>query len=223
MYLLCFWPGPGAGPTRIYPHHCRMAPTSKKIKIITSKPVVINVSPSIIVFFIVLLLAVVAVYYLSANSSIGTSSSPTPLSYIKNIIQGGDYRYARPPEPERTWSAPPDIRAAYVPPGTVPINIESRNIPETYQQMGIIKTADGSLLPLYGRRSGRATDYYNYYTRTDTANPVQIPVSAGRRDCTTDIGCSMLMDGDTVKVYGLGEGHVKLYGIGAPRYIPGLV
>jgi hypothetical protein len=216
-----------------------MAPTSKKIKIITSKPVVINVSPSIIVFFIVLLLAVVAVYYLSANSSIGTSSSPTPLSYIKNIIQGGDYRYARPPEPERTWSAPPDIRAAYVPPGTVPINIEThiagryssehltdaktRNIPETYQQMGIIKTGDGSLLPLYGRRSGRATDYYNYYTRTDTANPVQIPVSAGRRDCTTDIGCSMLMDGDTVKVYGLGEGHVKLYGIGAPRYIPGLV
>lgn len=199
---------------------------SKKLKIITNKPIVINVSPSILLFFIVLLLAVAVVFYYLRDGS-GTSASATqgatPLSYIKNIIQGGDYRYARPPEPERTWSAPPDIRGAYVPPGAVPINMEPRNIPETYQQMGLIKTTDGALLPLYGRRSGRATDYYNYYTRTDTANPVQVPVSAGRRDCTTDIGCSMLMDGDAVKVYGIGEGHVKLYGIGAPRYIPGLV
>ena len=197
---------------------------SKKLKIITNKPVVINVSPSILLFFIVLLLAVAVVfYYLSAGASTSATQGATPLSYIKNIIQGGDYRYARPPEPERTWSAPPDIRGAYVPPGAVPINMEPRNIPETYQQMGLIKTSDGALLPLYGRRSGRATDYYNYYTRTDTANPVQVPVSAGRRDCTTDIGCSMLMDGDAVKVYGIGEGHLKLYGIGAPRYIPGLV
>ena len=197
---------------------------SKKLKIITNKPVVINVSPSILLFFIVLLLAVAVVfYYLSAGASTSATQGATPLSYIKNIIQGGDYRYARPPEPGRTWSAPPDIRGAYVPPGAVPINMEPRNIPETYQQMGLIKTSDGALLPLYGRRSGRATDYYNYYTRTDTANPVQVPVSAGRRDCTTDIGCSMLMDGDAVKVYGIGEGHVKLYGIGAPRYIPGLV
>lgn len=198
---------------------------SKKLKIITNKPVVVNVSPSILLFFIVLLLAVAVVFYYLRDGA--TSASATqgtaPLSYIKNIIQGGDYRYARPPEPQRTWSAPPDIGGAYVPPGAVPINMEPRNIPETYQQMGLIKTADGALLPLYGRRSGRATDYYNYYTRTDTANPVQVPVSAGRRDCTTDIGCSMLMDGDAVKVYGIGEGHVKLYGIGAPRYIPGLV
>jgi hypothetical protein len=126
------------------------------------------------------------------------------------------------PEAARSWVAPPDIRGAFIPPGAVPINVATNGIPEAYQQMGIIEIGK-DLLPLYGRRNGRGTDIYNYYTRTDTYNPVQVPVSFGRRDCTEDMGCKEVSDGDMVKVYGKGEGRVKLYAIDAPRYIPGIV
>jgi hypothetical protein len=104
----------------------------------------------------------------------------------------------------------------------MPINIDTRGVPESYQQMGVIN-ANGQMLPLYGRRNGRGSDIYNYYTRTDTYNPVQIPVNFGRRDCTDDNGCKEISDGDSVKIHGLGEGTVKLYHIDAPKYIPGVV
>jgi hypothetical protein len=197
----------------------------KKIKIVTSKPVVVSITPSLLFFFIILIGAVVAVFYYLNNqtgAATASASNHTTASYVKNVYKSGDDRYAMAPEAARSWVAPPDIRGAFIPPGAIPINVATKSIPESYRQMGVIN-ADGKLLPLYGRRNGRGTDIYNYYTRTDTYNPVQIPISAGRRDCTEDIGCKELSDGDTVKIYGVGEGHVKLYNIDAPRYIPGLV
>lgn len=140
---------------------------------------------------------------------------------VTNLFKG-ESRYDMAPIAGRDWATPPDIRGAFVPPGSVPININTQGIPEAYGQMGIINMG-GQILPLYGRRNGRGSDYYNYYTRTDTYNPVQVPVSFGRRDCTDDNGCKEVSDGDILKVYGAGEGTVKLYNINAPKYIPGLV
>ncbi len=197
----------------------------KKIKIVTSKPVVVNVTPSLLFFFIILIGAVVAVFYYLNNQVIAPLTQPASASaqtYVKNVYKSGDDRYAMAPEATRSWATPPDIRGAFVPAGAIPINVATKSIPESYRQMGVINT-EGKLLPLYGRRNGRGTDIYNYYTRTDTYNPVQVPISAGRRDCTEDIGCKELSDGDVVKIYGVGEGSVKLYNIDAPRYIPGLV
>ena len=163
--------------------------------------------------------------YYSRGSDMLESRRPTPV-HITNVSGGGggDGRYNMAPEASRSWVAPPDLRGAYVPPGALPINVNTQGIPEQYQALGVLRMGEGGeLLPLYGRRNGRGSDIYNYYTRTDTYNPVQIPVSSGRRDCTDDNGCKELSNGDMVKVYGKGDGTVKLYSIGAPKYIPGVV
>ena len=52
------------------------------------------------------------------------------------------------------------------------INIPTRGIPDDFQSIGVI-TIDDKILPIYGRRFD--SDRWNYYTRTDTYNPVPIP------------------------------------------------
>lgn len=142
---------------------------------------------------------------------------------IFNTQQSGDDRYTRSPEPYRSWFTTPDLRGALVPPGAIPINIPTRYYPESFQQMGLLKMAD-KLLPLYGRRNGTSSDRYNYYTRTDTYNPVQIPISYQRKNCMDVIGCQELFGGEEIKVHGLDAvAAVEVYKYDAPRYIPSVV
>jgi hypothetical protein len=157
-----------------------------------------------------------------------------PIEYKKQPIQifnspptvvggGGDDRYTRAPEPLRFWQTGPDLRGAMIPPGAVPINVPTRGIPQSYQQMGIIKAGE-QLLPLYGRQTAYRSDRYNYYTRTDSYNPIQLPVRFEKRDCMDSIGCEELMGGESVQIAGLGkQGHVETYKFDGPTYIPGLV
>lgn len=124
--------------------------------------------------------------------------------------QGGDSRYSRAPEAERLWSTGPDL--SRVPSAALPFNIPTQGIPESYQSMGIVKTGEGKLLPLYGRRSMSSRDRYNYYTRTDTYNPIPIPVLIKGRDCQDQVGCPELYDGDKVKLSATNEtGEVTIY------------
>jgi hypothetical protein len=125
-------------------------------------------------------------------------------------VQGGDDRYTRAPEAERLWDTGPDL--SRIPSPSAPFNIPTQGLPEAYQSMGIVKTGDGKLLPLYGRRSISSRDRYNYYTRTDTYNPVQIPIKIKGRDCQDGVGCPELYDGDNVKLSATGEtGEVTIY------------
>jgi len=101
--------------------------------------------------------------------------------------------------------------------------VPTRGGPESYQQMGVITVGDGKVLPLYGRRTAPRSDFFNYYTRTDTYNPVALPLSFKKRDCQDNIGCSEVMNGDEVKLAATGgEGKVTLYGFDGPRYVPDL-
>lgn len=146
-----------------------------------------------------------------------------PVQVLNNTSSGGDDRYTRSPEPLRFWQTQPDIRGAMLPPGAVPINVSTRGLPQSFQQMGIIK-ADDKLLPLYGRQTAYRSDRYNYYTRTDTYNPVQLPIRYQRRDCMDSIGCEELFGGESVKVSGLNQdGRVEVYNFDGPTYIPGIV
>jgi Family of unknown function (DUF5755) len=123
-------------------------------------------------------------------------------------VKGGDDRYTRAPEAERDWDTGPDL--SRVPVGG--FNIPTQGIPESYQSMGIIKTPDGKMLPLYGRRSISSRDRYNYYTRTDTYNPIPIPVTIKGRDCQDQVGCPELYDGDKVNLLPTKEpGEVTIY------------
>lgn len=122
----------------------------------------------------------------------------------------GDSRYSRAPEAERVWSSGPDT--SRIPSPDAPFNIPTQGLPENYQSMGVIKTEDGKLLPLYGRRSISSRERYNYYTRTDTYNPVQVPINMQGRDCQDQVGCPELYDGDKVKLAALNnQGEVTIY------------
>lgn len=135
--------------------------------------------------------------------------------------ESGDDRYMRAPKPERNWMTAPDMTTStmYGLP-TVP----TRGLPETYQSMGVIKSEDGKILPLYGRRTTARSDRFQYYTRTDTYNPVPLPIRYQNRDCQDDVGCSELMDGERIKVASLGEeGTVSIYRFNGPTYVPTII
>lgn len=131
---------------------------------------------------------------------------------------GGDDRYTRAPRPQRMWDNGPELptRGSF---NELP-SIASRGAPEAYQQMGVLTTHDGKALPLYGRRTAPRSDYFNYYTRTDTYNPVALPVIVKKRDCQDNTGCQEVMNGDEVKLAATGDhAKVTLYGFDGPRYV----
>jgi Family of unknown function (DUF5755) len=83
------------------------------------------------------------------------------------------------------------------------------------QQVGIL-TADGgssssaapdrTILPFFGRELDARRSRWNYYTRTDGTNPVQVPVRVGNRTCDDDTnGCNEVFNDDSVYVPALGR------------------
>ena len=153
--------------------------------------------------------------------------SQPPISI--NVERGGDDRYTRAPKPLRNWMSPVDLDGALptlVPPfnsGTMPV-IPTRGLPEAYQSMGVVTTSSGELLPLYGRRLASRSDRFNYYTRTDTNNPIPLPIRHKKRDCQDDIGCEELFDGDSIEIAPTKQhGNVTIYRFNGPTYIPGLI
>lgn len=140
---------------------------------------------------------------------------------------GGDDRYTRAPQPQRFWNNGPEIppRGALLPPdGGIAINVPTQGWPESYQPMGLLKQQDGKLLPLYGRRVASRSDRFNYYTRTDTYNPVPLPLQYERKDCQDPVGCHEIFDGDKVKIKPTGEEvTATLYRFDGPLYVPHVV
>ena len=146
-----------------------------------------------------------------------------PIDINVNTTSGDD-RYSRAPRPQRFWESGPDLRGALIPDGGKPINIPSRGLPESYQQMGVLKKDSGDLIPLYGRRVGSRSDRFNYYTRTDTYNPLPLPINYKRRDCQDSVGCDELYNGDEIVVSPTGEkATATLYQFDGPTYIPSIV
>lgn len=127
---------------------------------------------------------------------------------VKVNVRGSDSRYIRAPEPERDWDTPPDL--SRVP--STPFNIPTQGVAEEYQSMGVVKTPEGKLLPLFGRRCVSSRQRYNYYTRTDSYNPIPLPIEMQGRDCQDQVGCPELFNGDRVKISTLNEqGEVTIY------------
>jgi len=97
--------------------------------------------------------------------------------------------------------------------GIPPIQARGPALP--YQQVGILTGEGGSsgsaspdrtILPLYGRELDIRRGRWNYYTRTDGNNPVQIPVRVRNRVCDDDTnGCDEVYNDDSVHVPALGR------------------
>jgi hypothetical protein len=83
------------------------------------------------------------------------------------------------------------------------------------QQIGILTGEGGSansaapdrtILPLFGREMDPRRGRWNYYTRTDGSNPVQVPVRFRNRLCDDDTnGCEEVSNDDAVHVPALGR------------------
>ena len=149
-------------------------------------------------------------------------SMPSIPSMLSMPPPSGDSRYDRAPQPLRDWRAVPEL-----PPrggiSTLPFNIPTQGLPESFQSVGVIQV-DDKVLPLYGRRTGRGSDRWNYYTRTDTYNPVPIPVNFQKRQCMDDVGCQEILSGDDVKVEVLNKhGKSSIYNYGGPKYVSGMI
>jgi hypothetical protein len=147
--------------------------------------------------------------------------SPTVVALASSMPPSGDSRYDRAPQPLRDWRSTPEFppRGATA----LPFNIPTQGLPESFQSVGVINVND-QMLPLYGRRTTGGSDRWNYYTRTDTYNPVPLPVTFQKRNCMDGVGCSEMMSGESVIVDGLQkEGKAQLYRMDGPTYLPGIV
>ena len=170
--------------------------------------------PSITLSLIfIVVVALVIRSYKTAPDIIVLPRQPAPVQATPSIqlnLRGSDSRYSRAPEPERDWDTPPDM--SRIPNPSTPFNIPTQGVAEEYQSMGVVKTGDGKLLPLFGRRCISARHRYNYCTRTDSYNPLPLPIEMQGRDCQDQVGCPELFNGDTVKISTLNQGgQVTIY------------
>jgi len=160
--------------------------------------------------------------YYSPQVASNLQVQPSNLQVQPNIYisqKGGDDRYTRAPEPLKIWDGLGVGRGFST--TNLPINIPTQGYPDNFSSYGVFTTEDGKMLPLYGRRSTGSSSRFNYYTRTDTYNPVPIPLSFKKRDCMDDIGCEEIFDKDIVKIRANGtQGKVTIYKFDAPKYIP---
>lgn len=147
-------------------------------------------------------------------------AAPAPIAVQIAAVSEGDNRFMRAPKPERHWMAPTEYPTPGEMFGKLP-RLPTRGMPETYQSMGVMTMDDGQILPIYGRRTASRSDRFQYYTRTDTYNPVQLPLRYKRRDCQDDIGCEELFDGDSVTVGPTSQvGRATIYRFDGPTYVP---
>jgi hypothetical protein len=189
-------------------------------------PGVFCITPTFLLIAALLLAVGLYIFYNGTPIQIQIQSQPQPQLPVAVQIaaaQSGDDRYSQAPKPERHWITKPDIPTSAEIYGKLP-RVPTRGIPETYQSMGIIKTDDGQILPLYGRRTASRSDRFQYYTRTDSYNPVQLPIQHNRRDCQDDIGCEELSNSDVVTVVPTNQkGTATIYRFDGPTYVPGIV
>ena len=183
-------------------------------------PGVFCLSSGIILCIILFMFIGAAIFLKPSSTIIMPPANGSHATTVTTALQDG--RYSQAPHPLRDWMGRPE----FPPRGgltSLPINIATQGLPESFQSVGIIKAGE-QILPIYGRRTTGASDRWNYYTRTDTFNPVPLPVQSKRRNCMDDIGCPELMSGEHVNVSALGkEGQVEIYRFDGPKYIPGLL
>ena len=160
-------------------------------------------SPNIIYISIFVIIVICILYLIYVQiEQVKQVQQVQQVPQIQQVQITGDSRYSMAPQPLKPM---------------VPINIPTRGLPDSFQSIGVVNI-DDKILPLYGRRIN--SDRWNYYTRTDTYNPVPIPIRFQRRDCMDDIGCNEIMSGDDIKVEVMNKhGKANIYKYDGPKYI----
>ena len=108
----------------------------------------------------------------------------------------------------------------------IPVNVETRGLPTSYQQIGILnRTNDMSsdmILPLMGKRTMAGRDKWQYYTISGSGNlNTRLPVSINGKNCTGEYGCDEITNGDVIYVEGYNDTfRATVYENNTFQYIP---
>jgi hypothetical protein len=135
--------------------------------------------------------------------------------------------YSPPMQNDTGVYYPPDFGDIRGVPGIgVPIQMQSRGINSEYQQIGIL-TRDVNMggeliLPLFGRRTMTGRDKWQYYTISNTGTlNTKLPVSVNGKSCTSELGCDMIYNNDSVFVEGYKDVfRATIYENNLLRYLP---
>jgi len=152
---------------------------------------------------------------------------------LRPTIINPDPRFS-PLPPEQSYETPSDSRFGGQPLpaglGAFAVNVNTRGYPGSFQQIGVLTAPGGSetsaspnrtILPLFGRTIDNNRNRWNYYTRSDGINPIQLPLQYKRRNCDDDNGCDEIMEGESVGVPVLGQSYnATIYRYSTPRYLP---
>ena len=107
--------------------------------------------------------------------------------------------------------------------GRMRINVPTRGVPPSYQQVGILTDTDDpeNIKPLYGRQTYRGSNQWNYFTSLDSHLATKIPIYISDKDCTDEYGCKEIYKNEVI-IIGDSENKYKvtMYQTYAPRYIP---
>jgi hypothetical protein len=190
---------------------------------------------TLFLLFVVLVLVVYFYYtHFVKHANISNSSDNTkvivvqtpqvnPLGAIATQMDPMNDPYSPPMKSESLYYPPKlvDIR------GAIPVNIETRGISTSYQQVGILTRLAGSkdmILPLMGRRTMAGRDKWQYYTISNTGNlNTKLPVSVNGKSCTSEYGCDNINNGDVVYVEGYNDTfRATVYETSSFQYIPQL-
>jgi hypothetical protein len=148
----------------------------------------------------------------TTTMSSASSSSSTQMPPVKIYIES---------KPGANSSRFIDENPPLGPPGRR-LNIRTRGpLPDT-QQVGILTSATGNSIPLYGRPTYSGSSRWNYFTSDDKFNQMKLPVEFKHRNCMKE-ECDEVMEDDRMFVPSQGKDspyNVTLYPLDAPKYIP---
>ncbi len=107
----------------------------------------------------------------------------------------------------------------------IPVNIETRGLPTSYQQIGIlnkVNDTNDTILPLMGKRTMSGRDKWQYYTISGSGNlNARLPVSVNGKSCSGEYGCDEIYNGDIVYVEGYNDTFkATIYENSNFQYIP---
>ena len=163
------------------------------------------------VWVVVIIAAVVVGLALYFGPRIQAAPAPSPKVYVVQSRQPEDVASRQQVRPD--LYPEPVMRYGFGIPGLS--GLASRGPVGPVQQVGILTGEGGSassaapdrtILPLYGRELDSRRGRWNYYTRTDGTNPVQVPVRFNNRVCDDDTnGCNEIYGDDSVHVPALGR------------------
>lgn len=115
-----------------------------------------------------------------------------------------------PPKPSQTVvevSVPPVHTASLsetldLPPEYRPPPIQKYYRPQAPAQIGLLKSEDGDVRPIYGKQTLGHRDRFQYWSTTsDGHNNFSVPVTLDGRDCTEDLGCQEMYGNENVVLW----------------------